>query len=48
MCIRDRIEGPSPTADAAFDAIKQASDAMVRNPNEPLLLQALLLDLTAQ
>lgn len=42
------IEGPSPTADAAFDAIKQASDAMVRNPNEPLLLQALLLDLTSK
>lgn len=40
------IAGRSVEADNALIAITHASDAMVRNPNEPLLLQSLLLDLT--
>ncbi len=40
------IEGPSGVADNALAAITHVGDAMVRNPNESLLLQALLLDLT--
>lgn len=42
------IEAPSLQAEEALVAIAGTADALIRNPNEPLLLQALLLDLGAR
>lgn len=45
---RDRlIEGPVPGAVDSVQAIQHATEALVRNPNEPLLLQALFCQLDA-
>ena len=44
---RDRlVEGSDAGAEASLAAIQRAIEALRRNPNEPLLLQSLLLDLT--
>jgi DNA polymerase-3 subunit delta' len=43
---RDRLVAGSTSAVAALDAIAAAADAMERNPNETLLVQALLVRLT--
>lgn len=41
---RDRlVAAPDPVAEAALGAIQQATEDLIRNPNEPLLLQSLLL-----
>jgi DNA polymerase-3 subunit delta' len=43
---RDRlIEASDPAAEASLAAIQRTIEALRRNPNEPLLLQSLLLDL---
>ncbi len=43
---RDRlVVGPDPQAEGALVAIAGTADALIRNPNEALLLQALLLNL---
>lgn len=45
---RDRlVVGPDPGAEEALAAIRQAVDALIRNPNEALLLQHLLLSMGA-
>lgn len=44
---RDRlIAAPDPAATSALEAIQSAAEALVRNPNEALLLQTLLLKLS--
>lgn len=44
---RDRVlVAPDPHAVGSLEAIQQAAEALIRNPNEPLLLQSLLLDLS--
>ncbi|MEM8924178.1 MAG: hypothetical protein AAGD35_11820 [Actinomycetota bacterium] len=41
---RDRlVAAPDPAADEALARIQQATEDLIRNPNEPLLLQSLLL-----
>ena len=46
---RDRlIVGPNLRAEHALRSIRNTADALIRNPNEPLLLQALLLDLGSE
>ncbi|MFT7599368.1 MAG: DNA polymerase-3 subunit delta' [Acidimicrobiales bacterium] len=43
---RDRlVAGPDPQAASALHAVQHAAQALVRNPNEPLLLQSLFLNL---
>lgn len=43
---RDKlISGPDAQAEDALVVLRRTSDALVRNPNEPLLLQSMLLDL---
>ncbi len=44
---RDRlIAGPDPAAETALAAIQTTAENLIRNPNEPLLLQHLLLQLS--
>lgn len=43
---RDRLlANPDPAADEAIRSIQRTVEALIRNPNEPLLLQALFLEL---
>lgn len=43
---RDRLVAQAdPAAEEALVALRRTSEALIRNPNEPLLLQAMLLDL---
>ncbi len=45
---RDRLTlAPDPHAEKALAAIQHTAQALIRNPNEPLLLQSLLLTLSA-
>ena len=45
---RDRlVRAPDPTADRALRLIQTATENLIRNPNEPLLLQDLLLQMGA-
>lgn len=44
---RDRlVAGPDSSAEAALEAIQATAENLIRNPNEPLMLQALLLRLS--
>ena len=44
---RDRlVDSPTPASVSAVDAIREANQALARNPNEALLLQALFLRLS--